>query len=100
MPVKRSADQRPDGADSVAKPRSAPDEPDRPDIRAHPMVSTEETLRRLPESLESTRYRSRVRKASSEGGGSGTLQSAGSVEKTRTPYDPLPVKQHDLDMLV
>ena len=98
-PVRRSADQRPDGSDSAAKPRSAPDEPDRPAIRAHPMVSTEESLRRLPESAESTRYRGRVRKGPAEGGASATLRPAIRAGKARTPYDPPPVRQRDLDML-
>ncbi len=100
LPVKRSADQRPDGSDSVAKPSNAPDVPDRPAIRAHPMVSTEETLRRLPESVESGRYCSRMRKTGSEKDESEIQPSAGQAKRQRTPYDLPPVTQRDLDVLV
>ena len=97
--VRRSASQTPDSSDSVAKPGNSPDEPDRPAIRAHPTVSTEDSLRRLPETIEWVRYRNRMKKAAPENSGAGSAQNAGPASKTRSPYDPPPIRQRDLDLI-
>jgi hypothetical protein len=90
----------PEGADVVSKPKSLPSEPDNPLVRAQPTASTADPLQRLPESVESSRLKSRTRKeAPAETPEPPDAQPPSLMQSVRCPYDPAPARQRDLDVL-
>jgi hypothetical protein len=98
--AKRPAGQTPEGADAAPKPHSATDQPDRPPMRPHPAASTDDPLRRLPESADQDRQRNRARRSlHQEPAPSQVPQPAASIQTARTPYDPPPLRQRDLDVM-
>jgi hypothetical protein len=98
--AKRPAGQMPEGGDAAPKPHSATDQPDRPPMRPHPAASTDDPLRRLPESPDQDRPRSRARRsAPPRPEVPEAPQPAGSFRAARSPYDPPPPRQRDLDLL-
>lgn len=97
--AKRSSSQPQEGPDTTAKPRSLPQEPLDPVMRAHATVSTDDSLRRLPEAIEPGRHKNRVRKASNEDGDAKDAHGAGMSSKMRSPYDAPPAGQRSLDLL-
>jgi hypothetical protein len=100
LPVKRTTGELPEGSDQVPRPKSLPDEPVNPVMRAPPMVSTEDSLRRLPETSDPAKTRSRPRKGSSPGSEAEETQAAGSVQKRHSPYESVPVRRRNLDLIV
>ncbi|MBZ5498490.1 MAG: hypothetical protein LAP85_18985 [Acidobacteriia bacterium] len=97
--MKRPTGQLPEGADAVPKVRSPAELPDNPLMRTQPAASTDDSLQRLPETSESGRQRSRVRKGSAAPDKPPDVQSAVPQQKMRCPYDPPPARQRDLDLL-
>jgi hypothetical protein len=96
---KRPSGQLPEGADAVSKPRSLPSEPDNPLVRAHPTASTADPLQRLPESVESNRLRSRTRKGAAAETSEPLSAPSSITQAVRSPYDPPPARQRDLDVI-
>ncbi len=92
--------QTPEAADAVPKPRSLPDEPENRPMRAQPSASTDDPLRRLPESDNSDRQRQRARRGTvaSATTAAGRFEPA-QLNRPRCPYDPPPTRQRDLDLL-
>jgi len=85
-------DHVPDAGGGIPKAGSPAQEPERPPLHAHPAASTDETLRRLPESGEPGRPKVREKKGASE-------QMPSFQPRMRCPYDPPPARQRDLDVL-
>ena len=85
-------DHAPDTAGGIPKAGSPAEEPERPPLRAHPAASTDEPLRRLPESGEAGKSRQREKKESA-------AQVPAPQSRMRCPYDPPPARQRDLDVL-
>jgi hypothetical protein len=100
MQVKRTTGELPEGSDQVPKPKGLPDEPVNPVMRAPPTVSTEEALRRLPETAESSKARNRVRKGSAHSPETEDMQAAGPAPGRRSPYETVPVRRRNLDIMV
>jgi hypothetical protein len=97
--AKRSSTQPQEGSDAIAKPKSLPQEPLDPVMRPHATVSTDDSLRRLPEAVESGRNRNRMRKTATDDGNAKDGQGAGMFSKVRSPYDAPPTRQRNLDLL-
>jgi hypothetical protein len=85
-------DHLPDAADAISKAGSPAEQPERPPLHTHPAASTDDSLRRLPESSEAGRQRLRVKKGMTE-------QAPVSPPRMRCPYDPTPARQRDIDVL-
>jgi hypothetical protein len=97
--IKRSSSQSQEGSDAIAKPKSLPQEPLDPVMRAHATVSTDDSLRRLPEAVESGRHKNRVRKAATEDRDAKDAHGEGMPSQMRSPYDAPPARQRNLDLL-
>jgi hypothetical protein len=96
--AKRPNTQIPDGSDAAPKPHSVPNSPEIPTLRTNAAAPTDDLLQRLHETHETnqrTRLRSRKESAESASGNGSTT-----AQKARSPYDPKPVTQRDLDLLV
>ena len=85
-------DHPPDAAGAILKAGSPAEQPERPPLRAHPAASTDDSLRRLPESSEAGKQRLRAKKGATE-------QEPALPPRIRCPYDPPPASQRDLDVL-
>lgn len=97
--VKRATGDPQGDSDWIPKPKSLPQEPLNPVIRAHAAVPTEESLMRLPDSVEPGKFKQRVRKSSDNESDSREETGAASAQRARCPYDPAPARQQDLDLL-
>jgi hypothetical protein len=86
-------DHPPDAAGAIPKAGSPAEQPERPPLHAHPAASTDDSLRRLPESSEAGRQKLRAKKGTTE-------QVPDSPPRMRCPYDLPPARQRDLDVLV
>jgi hypothetical protein len=100
MQVKRTTGELPDGSDQIPKPKGLADEPVNPVMRAPPTISTEEALRRLPETADPAKARHRARKGSARNSESEDTQAAGSAPGRRGPYETVPVRRRSLDLMV
>jgi hypothetical protein len=97
--LKRPPGQTPEGGDAVPKPRSLAEEPENLLVRAHPAATADDPLQRLPEKVESHRYKNRPRKGTTIPASSSDARPAEQAQKPRCPYDPPPTRQRDLDFL-
>lgn len=95
--MKRQTSQVPEGADAAPKPRSPADNPENTTMRAHPAASADDSLQRLPESQDSGRNKSRVRRGSPPAEGSAEPQAT--TRNVRSPYDPPAFTRRHLDVL-
>jgi hypothetical protein len=66
-------------------------------MRAHPTASTEDLLQRLHEAAEPVRSKYRVRRGSEES--KDRSEPTRIARNARSPYDPPPATQRDLDIL-
>lgn len=95
-----AADPFPGAAEAVSKPGSPGDQADQTRFRTQATSSTDDPLRRLPEVLDATRQKSRIRKGNVMDPGDapeGLRESA--VPKSRSPYDAQPARRLQLDVL-
>jgi hypothetical protein len=97
--VKRASGDPQDSFDAVPRPKNLPQEPVDPIMRAHAAVSTEESLKRLPDSTEPGKYRGRAKKGTEDDAGLKAARPGLSAPGMHSPYDPPPVRQRSLDLL-
>ena len=93
MSTRPAPDHPPDAPGAIPKAASPAEQPEMPPLRAHPAASTDDSLRRLPESSEAGKQRLRAKKGTTE-------QAPVLPPRMRCPYDPPPARQRDLDVLV
>jgi hypothetical protein len=85
-------DHLPDAAGTIPKAGSPAEQTERPPLHTHPAASTDDSLRRLPESGEAERQKIRAKK--------GTPQQVPYLPpRMRCPYDPPLPRQRDIDVL-
>ena len=98
---KRSADQMPDAANATSTPKVPGGEPDDQLMRLNPTNAIDESLQRLHESAEPAKQKFRPRKsAAEEEDRPPDPQPPSTAPGQRCPYDPMPVRQRDVDLLV
>jgi hypothetical protein len=97
---KRPANQTQETGDGTPRPKNLPDDPENRPMRTQPTSSTEDSLRRLHESVDTDRQKNRPRKSTTaESNGITNDPSAPSPGAARCPYGPPPTRQRDLDLL-